>query len=120
MSATLNHQAESATRTVTPSRRLGDAPIAERKRRQREEDKEPFYRTEDWRLFTGLARLPQKAGCQPADLGEVVLKVLADNALDAGAYVSLNHAVDRWVVCDDGPARAHGRDEIEAAAAQLR
>jgi hypothetical protein len=54
-------------------------------------------------LFTDLATLPQKAGCQPAYLGEVVLKELVDNALDTGANVSLDHIDDTWIVADDGP-----------------
>ena len=50
-----------------------------------------------------LATLPQKAGCQPEDLRRVVLKELVDNALDAGAAVSLDHADGAWIVTDDGP-----------------
>jgi hypothetical protein len=48
-------------------------------------------------------RCLKKAGCQPAYLGEIVLKELVDNALGAGANVSLDHDGDAWIVCDDGP-----------------
>jgi hypothetical protein len=96
-------QAESSPRTVTSTaRRAGTSP-AERKRRQRERDQQLIYETEDWRLFTDLATLSQKAGCQPPYLGEIVLKELVDNALDAGANVSLSHDGDTWIVSDDGP-----------------
>lgn len=98
-----DEQAELSTRTVTSSGRRPGASATERKRRQRERDQQPIYETEDWRLFTELAALPQKAGCQPAYLREIVLKELVDNAPDAGARVSLDHAGDIWIVCDDGP-----------------
>jgi hypothetical protein len=62
-----------------------------------------MYETEDWRLFTDLATLPQKAGCQPAYLGEIVLKELTDNGLDNGGEVSLDYAADTWIVSDSGP-----------------
>jgi hypothetical protein len=77
---------------VTSSGRRPGASATERKRRQRERDQQPIYETEDWRLFTELATLPQKAGCQPAYLREIVLKELVDNAPDAGARVSLDQA----------------------------
>jgi hypothetical protein len=91
---------------VTPaSRRRPGTPAAERKRQQRQREREQklIYETEDWRLFTDLATLPQKAGCQPEDLRKVVLKELVDNALDTGAAVSLEHADGAWIIADDGP-----------------
>jgi hypothetical protein len=95
-------QAEPSSRAVTPGRRPG-TPTAERKRQQRERDRNPFYRTEDWRLFTDLETLPQKAGCQPGDIRKIVLKELVDNALDAGAKVSLTYTSATWIISDDGP-----------------
>jgi hypothetical protein len=70
MSRDAGQQAEPPARTVTSAgRRKGSSP-AERKRQQREREKQLMYETEDWSLFTDLATLPQKAGCQPAHLGE--------------------------------------------------
>lgn len=98
-------QDESPTRPVTSGRRLG-TPAVERKRRQRQREKDQqqiVYETADWQLFMSLATLPQKAGCQPRDLSNIILKELVDNALDAGAGVSLNYADGAWTVADDGP-----------------
>jgi hypothetical protein len=80
------------------------ATAAERKRRQRERER-LVYETPDWRLFCDWERLPQKAGCEPLALRQVVLKELVDNALDAGANVALDRSDDGqgWVVSDDGP-----------------
>ena len=105
MTAPPDQQAEPFARAVTSPRRRPGTPAAERKRRQRQHEREQtlIYETEDWRLFTELATLPQKAGCQPEDLRRVVLKELVDNALDAGAAVSLDHADGAWIVTDDGP-----------------
>jgi hypothetical protein len=103
MSGKPGQQVESSMRAVTPAGRRVGRSAAERKRHQRERERQLIYETEDWRLYTDLATLPQKAGCQPAYLGEIVLKELVDNALDAGANVSLDHAGDTWIVTDDGP-----------------
>ena len=63
-----------------------------------------FERT-DWHLFLDRSTLPQKAGCQPCELGRVVLKELVDNALDTGANVTLDPtACGRgYIIRDDGP-----------------
>ena len=106
MSAPPDQRAEPPARAVTPaSRRRPGTAAAERKRQQRQREREQklIYETEDWRLFTDLATLPQKAGCQPEDLRKVVLKELVDNALDTGAAVSLEHADGAWIIADDGP-----------------
>jgi hypothetical protein len=86
-------------RAVT--RRPG-ASAAERKRRQREREA-LLFETEDWHLFLDPATLPQKAGCQPDRLRQLVLRELADNALDAGAHVTLELTHDGWLIADDGP-----------------
>ena len=80
---------------------------AERKRLERERRKAApiIHETADWRLFLDPETLPQKAGCQPDDIGAVVLKELVDNALDAGASVTVRHAPESrlWIVEDNGP-----------------
>lgn len=101
--------AEFTERAVTSTRRAG-TPVAERKRRQRQRERERnlIYERDDWQLFMDLSTLPQKAGCHFQDLYKVVLKELVDNALDAGANVSLQFCDGAWVVSDDGPGIAPG------------
>jgi C4-dicarboxylate-specific signal transduction histidine kinase len=74
---------------------------AERKRRQRK--RELVYERDDWQLFLDPATLPQKAGCYPHQLNQIVFKELVDNALDGGANASLVNIDDEWIVHDDGP-----------------
>ena len=51
--------------------------------------------------------LPQKAGCEPRQLGRIVAKELVDNALDAGADgVRVDGDLTRIVVRDNGPGIA--------------
>jgi hypothetical protein len=63
---------------------------AERKRRQRARDKALLYSRDDWQLFLDPATLPQKAGCDPAQLRAVVLKELVDNQLDESGAAELH------------------------------
>jgi hypothetical protein len=86
---------------VTSKKHVTASKSTERKRRQRQ--REVMYEREDWHLFLDPTTLPQKAGCSPFHLNQIVLKELADNALDTGANVSLEYANGQWVVCDDGP-----------------
>jgi hypothetical protein len=95
-------QAQSSPRSVTSDRERN----RERKRLQRERRREIIYEQDDWRLFLDPATLPQKAGCQPDELAALVLKELVDNALDAGAKVTLTRDGKLWVVRDDGPGMA--------------
>jgi hypothetical protein len=84
------------------SRRPG-TPGAERKRQQRARDALLFER-DDWRLFLDSATLPQKAGCQPAMLRDLVLREIVDNALDMGTNVTLRQDnSNSWTIEDDGP-----------------
>jgi Histidine kinase-, DNA gyrase B-, and HSP90-like ATPase len=81
---------------------------AERMRRMRERRKGAaapiLYERPDWRLFIDKRTLPQKAGCEPAQIGRVVLKELVDNALDADAgVVTLAGNATSCTVRDDGP-----------------
>lgn len=62
---------------------------------------------EDWTLFRSLGTLGQKAGVPLRSLAALVTKELTDNALDAGATVTVTRANDdegNWIyVDDDGP-----------------
>lgn len=65
----------------------------------------PEFIREDWSLFRSLTTLSQKAGVRAELLPRLVLKELADNALDAGS--SIEFGVDKasntvWIH-DDGP-----------------
>jgi len=64
-----------------------------------------MFRREDWHPFIDPQNLPQKAGCHPNDLMKLVLKELVDNALDAGANVSITRGKNDecWIIADDGP-----------------
>ena len=98
-----SQQGQSPVRTVTSGRRPG-TPAAERKRQQRARDNAALlFEREDWRLFVDPATLPQKAGCQPEDLHQIVLRELVDNALDEGAHATLDQAGRGWIIADDGP-----------------
>ena len=58
----------------------------------------------DWTLFRSLSTLSQKAGVPVHLLPKLVLKELADNALDAGGTVRVGQLQDGgWYVEDDGP-----------------
>jgi hypothetical protein len=96
-----SEQAQSPSPSVTSVRDRN----RERKRLQRERQRERpiVYQQDDWELFLNPATLPQKAGCQPRELRALVLKELVDNALDAGANVTLTRDGRRWVIRDDGP-----------------
>jgi Histidine kinase-, DNA gyrase B-, and HSP90-like ATPase len=88
---------------VTSARRAG-TPAAVRKRQQRDRECALIFEHADWALFLDPATLPQKAGCQPENLRQIVLRELVDNALDAGAHVTLQqHEEALWIVTDDGP-----------------
>ncbi len=65
-----------------------------------------LFARDDWQLFLDPETLPQKAGCQPAMLRRIILRELVDNALDAGANVTLTRDGDGWIVSDDGPGIA--------------
>ena len=66
-----------------------------------------LFERADWRLFVDPRTLPQKAGCEPRELGRIVAKELVDNALDAGADgVTVDGDLTRIVVRDNGPGIA--------------
>ena len=71
------------------------------------------FEREDWTLFRSLSTLSQKAGVPVHLLPKLVLKELADNALDAGGTVRVGQLEDGgWYVEDDGPGIAGEPAEI--------
>ena len=75
-----------------------------RARRKAEQDAPILYEREDWKLFIDPQTLTQKAGCEPNQIGRVVIKELVDNALDIGAdVVTLDGDTRRCTVSDNGP-----------------
>ena len=87
-------------------------PAAERMRRMRARRKaQPsgpiLYGRADWKLFLDPQTLPQKAGCEPSQIGRVIIKELVDNALDSGASeVTLSGDARHCTVADNGPGLA--------------
>lgn len=61
-----------------------------------------MFEREDWTLFRSLGTLGQKAGVPVRHLPKLVIKELADNALDAGAQVTLMSDSEGCTVEDDG------------------
>src|SRR4051812_12389454 len=65
------------------------------------------FRRHDWIPFRSIGTLPQKAGVPTQRLRRLVLKELADNALDTGSNRVVVGALDsegnRFFVEDDGP-----------------
>jgi hypothetical protein len=90
-------------------------PAAERMRRMRarrqaKETAPPIlFERADWRLFLDQQTLPQKAGCEPDQIGRVILKELVDNALDCGAdKVSIiTGDKQHCTVTDNGPGLSY-------------
>jgi hypothetical protein len=75
------------------------------RRRLASEARSPLlFERPDWRLFIEPHTLPQKAGCEPDQIGRAVVKELTDNALDSGANnVTVEGNVWQAAVRDDGP-----------------
>jgi hypothetical protein len=72
---------------------------------------------EDWALFRSVEGLCQKAGVRPLWLRRLVLKELADNALDTGAHIRCGlldpeKNLDLFFVEDDGPGLDGSPEEI--------
>src|SRR6516164_7809876 len=67
----------------------------------------------DWALFRNIDGLQQKAGVPAARLRRLVMKELADNALDAGSRISIGPLdSDTFFIEDDGPGLDGGPEEI--------
>lgn len=63
-----------------------------------------MFEKEDWTTFRTIDGLQQKAGVSKDKLSKLVLKELADNALDAGAKVSVGELPEGgYFIEDDGP-----------------
>lgn len=80
---------------------------AERMRKSRLARRAPgdlVYRRPDWHDLLDLGTLPRRGGCQPDQLAAVVLREVADNALDAGGTVTIDAlGPDKWAIADTGP-----------------
>jgi hypothetical protein len=62
------------------------------------------FEREDWTLFRTVEGLQQKAGVPKDKLRRLVIKELADNALDAGADVRVGELADGgYFIVDNGP-----------------
>lgn len=78
------------------------------------------FEREDWMLFRNVNTLGQKAGVPADRLAALIVKELVDNALDAGASVTLEGGEDgRYTVTDDGPG-IPGTDEEVARLFSIR
>jgi hypothetical protein len=63
-----------------------------------------LFERADWRLFIDPYTLPQKAGCEPRQIGLAILKELVDNSLDCNARnVTVTGDAQHALVRDDGP-----------------
>jgi hypothetical protein len=97
-------QATMAQDSVTQQTAAADRMRRMRARRKSAPSQPLLFERADWKLFLDPQSLPQKAGCEPHQIGRVVLKELVDNALDAGAgAVTLTGNACRCVIADGGP-----------------
>lgn len=72
-----------------------------------------FFERPDWKLFCDLGTLCQKAGVHEKNLAALVVKEIVDNALDAGAGVTLAQRADGTVLIhDDGPGIPGTNEEL--------
>ena len=90
------HLVQSTQPSVTEERRRQLA--ADRKRRQRERDRAKatataplLYERQDWQLYVNSSTLPQKAGCDPSEIGKCVIKDITDNGLDEGFGIDIDY-----------------------------
>ena len=72
-------------------------------------------RLEDWALFRSVEGLQQKAGVPEGRLRRLVMKEIADNALDAGAWMTWGFVLDSedlHFIDDNGPGLDGTPEEI--------
>jgi hypothetical protein len=63
-----------------------------------------LFERADWQLFLRRETLSRKAGCEPGQIGRIVLKEVVDNALDTGSgEVTLEEIPGGYRVTDHGP-----------------
>ncbi len=80
-----------------------------------------LFRREDWEVFRTLDGVAQRAGVPVQGLARLVLKELADNALDAGGEVQVGRgAAEREFFVQDGGPGLHGTDEEIAELFSIR
>jgi DNA topoisomerase VI subunit B len=60
----------------------------------------------DWQLLINPQTWPQRAGCEPKQIGRVVSKELVENGLDAGGPVTIFGNTEECIVTDGGPGIA--------------
>jgi Histidine kinase-, DNA gyrase B-, and HSP90-like ATPase len=97
-----HYQGSRGPRNVTPA--------TERMRRMRARKKAAtsttaplLFERQDWQLFLRPENLPQKAGCEPGQIGRIILKELVDNALDTGSDgVTIDEIPGGYRVTDHG------------------
>ena len=97
--------AKTESGSVTPAPLSG----AERTRRHRALKKAAastaplLYERADWQLYIRPETLPQKAGCNPRQIGCAVLKEVVDNGLDFGAELGIERIPGGYRITDSGP-----------------
>jgi hypothetical protein len=75
-----------------------------RHRRKTQDTSPLLFERSDWKLFLDPHTLPQKAGCEPNQIGRAILKELVDNALDTCASdVTVSGDARHCTVVDNGP-----------------
>jgi hypothetical protein len=94
-----------ASRSTAGSRSAGDENLSNLK---------IMFEREDWTLFRTVEGLQQKAGVPVSRLRRLVIKELADNALDAGTKVKLGwiDGDDRLFIQDSGPGLDGAPEQI--------
>lgn len=94
-------------------------PVLKKRRKSHHDGKDPengefskpLFRRDDWTLFRNLQTIGQRAGVPVAKIPAVVIKELADNALDAAGDCSHSWTQDGWIIVANPGAGLPGTDE---------
>ena len=70
----------------------------------------PLFQREDWTLFRNLSTLGQKAGVHQEAIPRLILKELADNALDETGTCRFGETEDGWLYVEDDGEGLPGSD----------